>query len=169
MLLLDVDGVLTDGRIVIDDQGVEIKSFHVRDGQGISLLMRAGIEVGMITARFSPAVRHRAKELGITLLRQRVRDKLSAYEAIKASRGLADHQIAYVGDDVLDVAILRSAGLAVTVADGALEARASAHWVTTASGGAGAVREVAEMLLKSQKKWRPLITKLVEKKTKNSI
>ena len=162
MLLLDVDGVLTDGRIILDDRGVETKQFHVRDGQGISLLMRAGIEVGLITARSSPIVRQRAKELGISLVRQGVRDKLAAYHEIKNSRGLSDRQVAYVGDDVLDLGILRTAGLAVAVADGALEARSAADWVTAAAGGAGAVREVAELLLKSQKKWSGLIAKLVE-------
>jgi 3-deoxy-D-manno-octulosonate 8-phosphate phosphatase (KDO 8-P phosphatase) len=163
LLLLDVDGVLTDGRIIIDDRGVETKQFHVRDGQGISLLMRGGIEVGLITARSSASVRHRAKELGIRLVRQGVRDKSLAYEEIKRQRGLRDRQIAYVGDDVLDLPLLRTAGLAVSVADGAPELRAVADWVTVADGGLGAVREVAELLLKSQNKWRPLIDKLVEK------
>jgi 3-deoxy-D-manno-octulosonate 8-phosphate phosphatase (KDO 8-P phosphatase) len=163
LLLLDVDGVLTDGRIIIDDRGVETKQFHVRDGQGISLLMRGGIEVGLITARSSASVRYRAKELGIRLVRQGVRDKWLAYEEIKRQRGLRDRQIAYVGDDVLDLPLLRTAGLAVSVADGAPELRAVADWVTVAGGGLGAVREVAELLLKSQNKWRPLIDKLVEK------
>ena len=162
MLLLDVDGVLTDGRIIIDDRGVETKQFHVRDGQGMALLMRAGIEVGLITARSSASVRHRAKELGITLLRQGVRDKRAAYDAIKRSRGLSDHQIAYVGDDIIDLPILRAAGLAVTVADGCGELRTSVDLITTAAGGRGAVREVAELLLKSQKKWRGVLDKLLK-------
>jgi 3-deoxy-D-manno-octulosonate 8-phosphate phosphatase (KDO 8-P phosphatase) len=163
LLLLDVDGVLTDGRIIIDDRGIETKQFHVRDGQGIALLMRSGIEVGIITARSSASVRHRAKELGIRLVRQGVRDKWLAYKEIKRRRGLDDAQIAYVGDDVLDLPILESAGLAVSVADGASEVRQVADWVTAASGGLGAVREVAELLLKSQNKWRGLISKLLEK------
>lgn len=160
LLLLDVDGVLTDGRIILDDRGVETKQFHVRDGQGIALLMRAGIEVGLISARSSPSVRHRAKELGIRLVRQGVGNKLLAYEEIKRSRRLRNSQIAYVGDDVIDLPILRSAGLAVTVADGSAHLRSAVDWVTAAGGGLGAVREVAELLLKSQKKWRAVIDKL---------
>lgn len=162
-MLLDVDGVLTDGRIVIDDRGVETKRFHVRDGQGIALLMRAGIEVGLITARASPSVGYRAKELGIKLVRQGVRDKLAAYRDIKARRGLDDDRIAYVGDDILDLRVMLTAGFAVAVADGAPEVRSAAHWVTAAAGGAGAVREVAELLLKSQNKWRGLIAELIQK------
>ncbi|MGH7795454.1 MAG: KdsC family phosphatase [Candidatus Binatia bacterium] len=160
LLLLDVDGVLTDGRIIVDDRGVETKQFHVRDGQGISLLRGAGIEVGLITARSSPSVRHRAKELGIRLVRQGVRNKLVAYREIKRSRRLRDSQIAYVGDDVIDLPILRTAGLAVSVADGSAELRSAVDWVTAAGGGLGAVREVAEMLLKSQNKWRALMDEL---------
>ena len=163
LLLLDVDGVLTDGRIIVDDRGVETKQFHVRDGQGISLLMRAGIEVGLITARSSPSVRHRAKELGIRLVRQGVRHKFLAYDEIKRSRGLADSQIAYVGDDIVDLPILRIAGLAVTVADGWAELRSAADLVTAAGGGQGAVREVAELLLKSQDKWLRVVDELIEK------
>jgi 3-deoxy-D-manno-octulosonate 8-phosphate phosphatase (KDO 8-P phosphatase) len=162
LLLLDVDGVLTDGRIIIDDRGVETKQFHVRDGQGMTLLMRAGIEVGLITARSSGSVRHRAKELGITLLRQGVRDKRAAYDEINRSRGLGDHQIAYVGDDIIDLPILRAAGLAVAVADGCAELREAVDVTTTAAGGRGAVREVAELLLKSQNKWRGVLAKLLE-------
>src|SRR5581483_189395 len=101
LLLLDVDGVLPDGRIILDDRGVESKQFHVRDGQGVALLLRAGIEVGFISARASAAVRRRAKELGVRLVRQRVRDKLQAYSEIKRARGLRDEAIAYVGDDLV--------------------------------------------------------------------
>lgn len=163
LLLLDVDGVLTDGRIIVDDRGMETKQFHVRDGQGISLLIRAGIEVGLISARSSPSVRHRAKELGIRLVRQGVRNKLLAYEEIRRSRGLSNSQIAYIGDDLIDLPILRSAGLAVSVADGSADLRSAVDWVTASGGGLGAVREVAELLLKSQNKWRDAIGKLQEK------
>jgi 3-deoxy-D-manno-octulosonate 8-phosphate phosphatase (KDO 8-P phosphatase) len=107
-------------------------------------------------------VRHRAKELGITLLRQGVRDKRAAYDEIKRSRGLGDHQIAYVGDDIIDLPILRAAGLAVAVADGCAELHEAVDLTTTAAGGRGAVREVAEMLLKSQNKWRGVLNKLLE-------
>lgn len=152
LLLLDVDGVLTDGRIIIDDRGVETKQFHVRDGQGIALLLRAGIEVGFISARASAAVRRRAKELGVRLVCQGVRDKLQTYNEIKRERGLRDEEIAYVGDDLVDWPLLRHAGLAVCVGDGWEEIRSRVHWVTRALGGAGAVREVADVLLKAQGK-----------------
>jgi 3-deoxy-D-manno-octulosonate 8-phosphate phosphatase (KDO 8-P phosphatase) len=160
LLLLDVDGVLTDGRIIVDDRGVETKQFHVRDGQGIALLLRGGIEVGFITARSSRSVRHRAKELGVHLLREGVRDKLAAYNVIKRSRSLRDEQIAYMGDDILDLPTLRQAGLGFSVADGWDALRLEADFVTTAEGGRGAVREVAELLLRAQGKWASLIAQL---------
>ncbi len=115
LLLLDVDGVLTDGRIIVDDRGVESKHFHVRDGQGIALLKRRGIEVGLITGRASKVVQHRAKELRLSLLFQGVQDKLRIYEQIKIQTGLADQQIAFVGDDIIDLPVLRRVGLAVMV------------------------------------------------------
>ncbi len=153
LLLLDVDGVLTDGRIIIDERGVETKQFHVRDGQGIALLLRSGIEVGFITSRTSASVRHRAKELGVRLVRQGVQDKLRAYNEIKRARGLKDAQIAYVGDDLVDLAILRQTGLAVCVADSSRELVTNVDLVTAARGGRGAVRETADLLLHAQNKW----------------
>lgn len=162
MLLLDVDGVLTDGRIIIDDRGVESKHFHVRDGHGISLLKRSGIEVGFITGRSSPVVRHRAKELQVTLLFQGVQDKLRVYERIKKKRGLTDAQIAYVGDDIIDLPVLRRVGLAVMVGDGSAELKPVADYVTVARGGMGAVREVAELILKAHNKMVALTSSLSE-------
>jgi 3-deoxy-D-manno-octulosonate 8-phosphate phosphatase (KDO 8-P phosphatase) len=163
LLLLDVDGVLTDGRIIIDDRGVETKHFHVRDGQGIALLLRGGIDVGFITSRSSASVRRRAKELGVRLLRQGVRDKLAAYASIKQSRGLGDAQIAFMGDDVVDLPVLRCAGAAFSVADGWQGARQAADYVTAARGGDGAVREIAELILISQDKWDGLIKQIAGK------
>lgn len=163
LLLLDVDGVLTDGRIIIDDRGVETKHFHVRDGQGIALLLRGGIEVGFITARSSGSVRHRAKDLGVRLVRQGVHDKIGVYHSIKRSRGLRDAQIAYMGDDIIDLATLRQAGLALSVADGWDGLRAAVDFVTAAPGGQGAVREVAELLLRAQGKWSGLIGKVASR------
>ena len=156
LLLLDVDGVLTDGRIIIDDRGVETKQFHVRDGQGIALLKRAGIEIGFVTGRSSAVVRHRAKDLGVSLVYQGVGNKLACYETIKRRQGLKDEAIAYVGDDLIDVPVLLKAGLAVAVADGWPELSSSADYVTAAAGGQGAVREIAELLLKAQRKWSRL-------------
>jgi len=157
LLLLDVDGVLTDGRIIVDDRGVESKHFHVRDGQGIALLKRSGIEVGFITGRSSKVVQHRAKELRVSLLFQGVQDKLQIYEQIKQKTRLTNQQIAYVGDDIIDLPVLRSVGLAVMVGDGSADLKPVADYVTASNGGLGAVREVAELLLKAQDKWADLL------------
>jgi 3-deoxy-D-manno-octulosonate 8-phosphate phosphatase (KDO 8-P phosphatase) len=157
LLLLDVDGVLTDGRIMIDAHGMETKQFHVRDGQGIALLRRAGIEVGFITSRVSASVRYRAKELGVRLVRQGVQNKQRAYDEIKRSRGLKDIHIAYIGDDLVDLPILRRVGLAICVGDSAVELQSNVDLVTAARGGMGAVRETAELLLHAQGKWRSLM------------
>ncbi|HKY06754.1 MAG TPA: HAD hydrolase family protein [Candidatus Binatia bacterium] len=156
-MLLDVDGVLTDGRIIIDERGIETKQFHVHDGQGIALLLRAGIQVGLISSRSSSSVRRRAKELGIRLVRQGVRDKLEAYDEIKRHCGLPDARIAYMGDDVIDLPVLHVAGLALSVADGWAELHRRVDYVTTKGGGCGAVREVAEIILKAQGKWANLV------------
>jgi 3-deoxy-D-manno-octulosonate 8-phosphate phosphatase (KDO 8-P phosphatase) len=154
LLLLDVDGVLTDGRIVVDHRGREIKSFDVRDGQGIRLLQRAGIQVGIVSGRSSAAVNHRAKELGIKLVYQDADDKLVAYEKIKRATGLSDMEVAYVGDDLVDLPLLRRVGLAITVNDCWAGLKRLSDHVTTASGGRGAVREVTDLLLRAQLKWR---------------
>lgn len=153
LLLLDVDGVLTDGRIILDDRGVESKHFDVRDGQGIVLLMRAGIEVGLITARNSKAVRYRAKELGLRIVHQGIQSKATTYGEIRRQSGLAEMQIAYIGDDIGDLEILHRVGLAVTVNDGWEELFRFVDYITDKPGGRGAVREVAELLLKAQNKW----------------
>ena len=156
LLLLDVDGVLTDGRIIVDDRGVETKQFHVRDGQGISLLLRSGVDVGFVTGRSSKVVSRRAKELGVRIVRQGVQSKLDAYNVIRANSGLSDDQIAYMGDDVIDLAVLRRAGLAITVSDGWHGLKSSVDFVTASAGGRGAVREVAELLLIAQGNWSKL-------------
>lgn len=152
LLLLDVDGVLTDGGIVIDDRGIESKRFDVRDGQGITLLLGAGIDVGFMSARTSKLVVRRAKELGVTSVYQAVRDKLLTYNSIKRASGLDDEQIAYVGDDLGDAPVLHRVGLSVTVRDGWSGLRTWVHYVTRARGGYGAVREVCDMLLKAKGK-----------------
>ena len=156
LLLLDVDGVLTDGRIIIDDRGVETKQFHVRDGQGIVLLKRAGIEIGFMTGRSSAVVRHRARDLGVELVYQGVANKLACYAKIKRARGLKDEQIAYVGDDLIDLPVLLRVGLALSVADGWPGLSTAVDYITSAPGGQGAVREVAELLLKAQGRWARL-------------
>lgn len=154
LLLLDVDGVLTDGGIMIDDRGVESKRFDVRDGQGIRLLIHAGIQVGLLTGRYSNIVRRRAKELDVALVYQNAQNKLEIYERIRRKIGLKDEQIAYVGDDILDMPVLRKAGLAITVRDGWRGLRAEVDYVTETKGGRGAVREVSELLLKAQSLWK---------------
>lgn len=153
LLLLDVDGVLTDGSIVIDGRGDEIKRFDVRDGEGIKLLMRARIRVGMISGRSSKAVTKRARELGIRMVHQGVRDKRQIYEKIKARTGLTDREIAYVGDDLADLPILCRAGLAIATNDSWDGLKPMVDYVTRDCGGRGAVREVAELILRAQGKW----------------
>jgi 3-deoxy-D-manno-octulosonate 8-phosphate phosphatase (KDO 8-P phosphatase) len=153
LLLLDVDGVLTDGKIVMDRRGDEIKYFDARDGQGIRLVQRAGIRVGIVSGRSSAAVRHRARDLGIELLYQRAEDKLAVYAKIKHATGFSDREIAYAGDDLVDLPLLRRVGLAITINDGWPDLRRHCDYVTRASGGRGAVREIAELLLKAQGKW----------------
>ncbi|MET0502638.1 MAG: phenylphosphate carboxylase subunit delta [Candidatus Binatia bacterium] len=157
LILLDVDGVLTDGGIIIDDRGVEAKRFDVRDGQGIAALIHAGIKVGFITGRSSSIVRRRAKELGVTMVYQGVRDKAAVYERIKRKTGLQDGQIGYVGDDIPDLPILRKAGLAIMVVGGWSGLKATVDYITKNQGGRGAVREVSELLLDVQNKWNHVL------------
>ena len=153
LLILDVDGVMTDGKIIIDDVGNEMKHFNVRDGHGIKMLMRHGIAVVLLTGRRSKVVEHRARELGITEVHQGAHDKLSIFEAILRSKSLRYENIAFIGDDIVDVPVLRRAGFSVAVADAAEHVKKCVDYVTHNSGGAGAVREVCEMILEAQDKW----------------
>jgi len=146
LLLFDVDGVLTDGTILLGS-GVELKSFHVRDGLGLQRLMGAGIEVAVISGRRSAAVARRMAELGVHHVFQGVEDKLAVLERLRSSLGLEKREIAVVGDDLPDLPPMRAAGLAIAVADAQAEVKAAAHWVTETAGGRGAVREVADRLL----------------------
>jgi 3-deoxy-D-manno-octulosonate 8-phosphate phosphatase (KDO 8-P phosphatase) len=154
LLLLDVDGVLTDGRIVFDNNGIETKAFDVKDGHGIKLLQRVGIGVGLITGRQSEVTRHRAKELGIDIVFQGAKDKAVPYLEILADLGLTDEQVAYMGDDVIDLPILRRVGFAATVADACEEVKPFVHYVTRRPGGRGAVREVCDLILKGTGLWQ---------------
>lgn len=153
LLLLDVDGVLTDGRLILDDRGVETKCFHVRDGTGIRLWQKAGYRAGLLTHRSSQVVRLRAAELGIEIVRQSTEDKLATTREVAQSLGLELEQVCYVGDDLPDLPAIRAVGFGVAVADAAAEVREAADHVTSAAGGAGAVREVIELILKSQQRW----------------
>ncbi len=153
LLLLDVDGVLTDGGIVYDGDGREIKRFHVRDGHGIKMIQRAGIEVGIITGRSSETVAVRARELGIALVRQGATDKVAAWQAILEEKGLAAADTAYVGDDIVDIPLMRRVGFAASVADAESCALSAADFISTRPGGGGAVREIIEFVLRSGGRW----------------
>lgn len=156
LLLLDVDGVLTDGRILYDNQGNELKAFDVKDGHGLKMLQRAGIEVGIITGRSSEVVSRRAKELGIEILYQGALRKLEPYLEILSETGLTDEQVAYVGDDVVDLPILRRVGFSATVADAIPDVVPFVDFVSSRSGGRGAVREICDLLLRASGQWDEL-------------
>ncbi|NIO09972.1 MAG: HAD hydrolase family protein [Deltaproteobacteria bacterium] len=153
---------MTDGGIVMDHQGREIKRFDVRDGHGIRLLMRAGLQVGLVTGRSSRVVAHRAKDLGIRMVYQNAFDKLVVYQKIKKKTGLRDREIAYFGDDVVDLPVLRRVGLAIAVRDAEENVRKCAHYVTKQGGGNGAVREVVDLLLRVQGRWEAVVKKYFE-------
>ncbi len=152
LVIFDVDGVLTDGSLYLGDDGQEYKAFNSKDGLGMKLLRASGIEVGIITARTSEVVRLRMESLGIPHVFQGAQEKMPAYEELKQRLGLEDAQVAYVGDDVVDLPIMCRVGLAVTVRDAHRLARRHAHWTTDAPGGRGAAREVCELLMDAQGK-----------------
>ncbi len=156
LLLLDVDGVLTDGRIIYDNQGNELKAFDVKDGHGLKMLQRAGIKIGIITGRSSEVVGRRAAELGIEILYQGALQKLEPYLEILSAQGLTDEQVAYVGDDVVDLPILSRVGFSATVADAVPEIFPLVDYVASRSGGRGAVREICDLLLRASGKWDEL-------------
>ncbi len=157
LLLCDVDGVLTDATVLVDGRGGEAKAFNIRDGLGLVLLRRAGIQVGWISSRPSAATQRRARELKLDFLVQQRGGKVAAVERILARTGLKWENLCYAGDDLVDLGGLRRAGVAVAVADAAPEVRAAAHRVTRARGGQGAVREIAEWILKAQMKWDDIV------------
>jgi 3-deoxy-D-manno-octulosonate 8-phosphate phosphatase (KDO 8-P phosphatase) len=153
LVIMDVDGVLTDGRIVLGGHGQEFKFFNVRDGHGIVLLHRVGIKTAIITGRKSEVVERRAKELGIPFIFQDSKDKLVTYNKLKGEAGVEDCEIAYMGDDLVDIPIMIRTGVAIAVADAHTQVKEAAHLVTRAPGGKGAVREFIELLLQVQGKW----------------
>lgn len=157
LLLLDVDGVMTDGRIIWDAHGVETKAFNVKDGHGIKMVQRAGVQIGIITGRTSPVVDLRARELGIEILYQGAIKKLDSYLDIKRRTGLEDHQIAYMGDDVIDVPVLRRVGFSAAPADALPDVAALVDYVARCEGGRGAVRELCDLLLKARGVWQQLV------------
>ena len=162
VVLCDVDGVLTDGGIVYDNQGIETKRFHIRDGLGIKLWQRAGHRLGLITGRTSHVVQVRAAELGIDIVRQGFEDKLTLVRQLIGDLDVLPEQVCFIGDDLPDLPVLRHVGLAGSVADGAAEVQQTAHLVTERDGGQGAVRELIERLLKAQGRWDELVQKYLE-------
>jgi 3-deoxy-D-manno-octulosonate 8-phosphate phosphatase (KDO 8-P phosphatase) len=157
LLLFDVDGVLTDGVVLMHSDGSESKSFHIRDGAALVWAQRAGLSVGLLSARSSGATTHRAAQLGIRIVAQGVGNKAEAYEAIRRQSGLDDEAVAFMGDDLLDLPVLTRVGLSAAPADGAPEVRAQVDWVSPSAGGRGAVRELIELVLRAQGRWDDLV------------
>jgi 3-deoxy-D-manno-octulosonate 8-phosphate phosphatase (KDO 8-P phosphatase) len=157
LFLCDVDGVMTDGTVWMGN-GMELKRFGIRDGLALKFLQRRGIRVGWVSRRPSEATRQRAADLKIDFLVQLDGGKVAAVESILDQTGLTWPQVCYVGDDIVDLGVMKRAGVGVAVADGVAEARAAAACVTAAPGGHGAIREVAELILKAQGKWDQVVS-----------
>ncbi len=150
LLILDVDGVLTDGSLYLGNGGEEFKAFNIKDGLGIKLLMQSGVDVGVITGRSSALVAQRMESLGVKHLYQGRHEKLPAYQELLTKLALEPVQVGYVGDDLIDLPLMRRTGFAVAVQDAHSLVKQHAHWQTTLAGGRGAVREVCELLMKAQ-------------------
>lgn len=157
ILILDVDGILTDGRIIYDDKGTDIKLFDVYDGLGIHLLGKVGIKTILISARASKTIKRRAKDIGVTDVFQNARNKLNIYNKILKKFKLRDKDVCFMGDDLVDLGVLKRAGFAASVPNARPEVKKVAHYITRKNGGRGAVREVCELILKSQNKWKSAI------------
>ena len=150
LAIFDVDGVLTDGSLYISDSGEEYKAFNTLDGQGMRMLKQSGVELVMVTGRTSRCVELRAQNLGIGLLYQGVEDKLEIYSSLLAKFGLAAEAAAFIGDDVVDLPVMRRCGLAICVPDSPALVKQHAHYVTQQPGGCGAVREICELIMQAQ-------------------
>jgi 3-deoxy-D-manno-octulosonate 8-phosphate phosphatase (KDO 8-P phosphatase) len=153
LVLTDVDGVMTDGTVLFLPGGGEARAFHVRDGMGVALAHRAGLRTGILSGRASSDVEHRARELGITVVRQGLADKEAALREVLAEQSLAAHEVAYIGDDVNDLPVMRAVGLSAAPADAPFEVRAAAEMVTDAAGGRGCLREFLEAILRARGDW----------------
>lgn len=162
LLAMDVDGVLTDGRIILGNDGEELKAFHVHDGLGITLAHAAGLHTAIITGRESEIVRRRGSELKIHDIHQKVTDKAACIKMLLQKYQLSLDEVAFIGDDLNDVPLFLQVGLAVAVADATTEAKQFAHFVTQAPGGRGAVREIIAFILKSQGKWEFIVGKYLK-------
>lgn len=157
MLLFDVDGVLTDGKVVIHRDGSESKQFHIRDGTAIVLAHRAGLLTGFLSARSSPSTLIRASQLSVKIVSQGITSKLATYTQILSEHGLTDTEVAFMGDDLLDLPVLARAGLSAAPADAVPEVRSQVAWVSNACGGQGAAREFIEAILKAKNRWKTTI------------
>ena len=157
LVLFDVDGVMTDASLFIGDDGQEYKAFNSQDGHGLKMMQRAGIDAGIITGRTSEVVKHRVNDLGIKHVYQGCADKLPVYEELVKKLGISHEETAYVGDDVVDLPVMLRCGLAITVADGHALVQKHAHWTSPSSGGRGAVREVAEMMMFAHGKYTSMM------------
>ena len=153
LLLFDVDGVITTGEVIMHADGSESKGFHIRDGAAIVWAQRAGLTVGLLSARSSGATAHRAAQLAVRIVEQGVKSKIAAYEQIIRDAKVDDRDVAYMGDDLLDLQVLARVGLSAAPADAAPEVRERVDWVSTVAGGRGAVRELVELVLRAQQRW----------------
>jgi 3-deoxy-D-manno-octulosonate 8-phosphate phosphatase (KDO 8-P phosphatase) len=163
LLLFDVDGVLTDGVVVMHADGTESKGFHIRDGAAIVWAQRAGLPVGLLSARSSGATSHRAAQLAVRIVLQGVASKLAGYEQILRSGAIEDAEVAYMGDDLLDLPVIARVGLSAAPADAAAEVRDRVDWVSRHDGGRGAVREFIELVLRAQGRWEAVTRDYFEK------
>lgn len=157
LVLFDVDGVLTDGKILLHGDGSESKQFDIKDGLAIVWAQRAGLTIGFMSARTSPTTLHRAAHLGVTLVHQGVSNKLDTYEQVVGDIVEDDDEVAYMGDDIVDLPVLARAGLSAAPADAASDVRSRVHWVSAANAGAGAVRELIELILRAQNRWDDIV------------
>lgn len=157
LMLFDVDGVLTDGTLILRGDGSESKQFDIKDGTGIVLAQRAELKVGFLSARMSPSTQQRAHQLGVTLVHQAVKSKIETYAQIVDELLLDDEEVAYMGDDIVDLAVLSRVGLAAAPADAAEDVKARVHWVSKANGGRGAARELVELVLRAKGVWETVL------------
>jgi len=161
LLVFDVDGVLTDGSVILDDRGVELKRFHVRDGFAIKAAMSLGLKVGILTGRSTQAVTLRMTELGVKLFMQGVLDKAVGFETLCQRAGVLPENAAYLGDDLIDLPAMNRCGYPMAVADAVIEVRREARFTTTAPGGRAAGREAIEHILKAQNRWDEVVKRYV--------
>jgi 3-deoxy-D-manno-octulosonate 8-phosphate phosphatase (KDO 8-P phosphatase) len=161
LILFDVDGVLTDGKVFVHSDGSESKAFGIRDGIAMVWAQRAGIRVGFLSARHSPTTPHRAAQLGVSVVHHGVTSKIATYEQILRDHGTTDEQVAYMGDDIVDLAVLQRVGLSTAPADAVDEVRRRVHWVSDCRGGDGAARQLIEIVMRAQNLWEGVVAAYV--------